>query len=111
MSIGGKVPVPPARASQIRRPAETAVFGDGAYALGANKFMRSPFPSPGEILTSGRWGGTQAFRHRGRTNVAFADGHVDLLGDRFTETLPGESAQVAPGTGFLSGDNSRYDLD
>lgn len=111
MSVSGQVPVPPARASQVRKPAQTAVFGDGQYSAGANKFMRSPFPSEGEVLTIGRWGGTQGFRHRGRTNVAFADGHVEALGDRFTATVAGETTRVAPRTGFLSADNSLYDLD
>lgn len=111
MTVSGQIPVPPARASQVRRPSQTAVFGDGQYSAGANKFMRSPFPTAGESLTTGRWGGTQGFRHRGRTNVAFADGHVESQAERFTNTLPFEMTKVGPGTGFLSPDNSMYDLE
>lgn len=111
MDTAGRVPVPPARASQIRRPSETVVFGDGEYAAGANKFMRSPFPSPGELLSFGRFAGTQGFRHRGRTNAAFADGHARGLSERHTSTVPGESDRIAPRSGFLSVDNRLYDLD
>lgn len=111
MDTAGRVPVPPAKGAQIRRPSETAVFGDGEYASGANKFMRAPFPSPGELLTAGRYAGTQGFRHRGRTNVAFADGHAEGLRDRHVTTVAGESPRIGPRTGFLSVDNRLYDLD
>ncbi len=101
----GTVFHPPARLVQVRSPAQTAIFGDGQYATGANKHMRSPLPSAFDTFT-GRAAGTQGFRHRKRTNVAFVDGHADALGDRFD---PGLGA--APGTGFLSLDNSLYDLE
>ncbi|CAN5670911.1 hypothetical protein BH09PLA1_BH09PLA1_26200 [soil metagenome] len=97
--------VPPAKMNQVRRPAETALFGDGQYANGANKFMRSPLPAPLDphsVVSSG----TQGFRHRGMTNVAFCDGHAESLKDRFTAN----NANVSPGTGFLRNDNSIYDL-
>jgi prepilin-type processing-associated H-X9-DG protein/prepilin-type N-terminal cleavage/methylation domain-containing protein len=100
------VPVP-AKVSQIRHPSHTALFGDGQYASGANKFMRAPFPNLGDALFSGRYSGTQGFRHLGKTNVAFCDGHADSLSDRFTQNADG-AARVAPGTGFLSADNTLY---
>jgi prepilin-type processing-associated H-X9-DG protein len=100
----------PAKASTVRRPAETALFGDGQYAAGGDKFMRAPFPNPGDASFSGRFGGTQGFRHKGRTNVAFCDGHAESRGERFTVNADGEAA-VGKGTGFLSPDNSLYDLD
>jgi prepilin-type processing-associated H-X9-DG protein len=43
----------------------------------------------------------------GQTNVAFCDGHAISLSERFTDTEEG-AAHVAPGTGFLSKDNSMY---
>jgi prepilin-type N-terminal cleavage/methylation domain-containing protein/prepilin-type processing-associated H-X9-DG protein len=103
----------PAKASQVRRPSETVLFGDGQWVAGANKYMRSPNPSPFEFPTTFTTGsaikaaGTQGFRHnRGQlTNVAFCDGHAASLRDRFT------SPAVAAGTGFLAPDNSLYDLD
>lgn len=100
----------PIKAAQIRDTTRCAIFGDGEYD-GANKFMRSPFPSPSEDAFSMphagpmRAAGTQGYRHRGRTNVAFADGHAESLADRFTYT------HVRPRTGFLSADNSMYDLE
>jgi prepilin-type processing-associated H-X9-DG protein len=108
----------PARASRVRRPSQTVVFGDGQYAAGANKFMRSPFPSPSELAANsffvhgGRYAGTQGFRHRGHTsNAAFADGHAAPLARRHALTVGPDLALVAAGTGFLSADNSAYDLD
>jgi len=98
----------PVKATSVRRPSATAIFGDGQWAGRADKFMRAPFPNPGDAAFSGRWAGTQGFRHRGRTNVAFCDGHAEALSDVFTNNADG-SANVAPGTGFLSSDNRLYD--
>jgi prepilin-type N-terminal cleavage/methylation domain-containing protein/prepilin-type processing-associated H-X9-DG protein len=100
--------VAPAKAASIRNPAAVAIFGDGQWATGANKFMRSPFPNPGDESFAGRWAGTQGFRHRKQTNVAFVDGHAESLKDRYLENADGGPAKVAPGTGFLSKDNRLY---
>jgi prepilin-type processing-associated H-X9-DG protein len=99
----------PVKATQVKSPTRCALFGDGEYRSGANKFMRSPFRAPGDVTFSSRTSGTQGFRHRGKTNVAFCDGHAETLSDRFTRTS--DSAPVAPRTGFLSADNSLYDLE
>jgi prepilin-type processing-associated H-X9-DG protein len=99
----------PAKMKQIERPTRTAIFGDGEYKAGANKFMRAPFASPGDDIFSGRYAGTQGFRHLGTTNVAFCDGHAESLADRYTESDEyGAAANIAPNTGFLSPDNSLY---
>ena len=99
----------PALLSQIGDPARTALFGDGQYAGGANKFMRAPvrdraFDGSGSGI---REAGTQGFRHRGRTNVAFCDGHVASLDKPYRK---GEEGFVSDGCGFLSPDNSLYSL-
>ena len=99
--------VTPAKATSIRRTSEVAIFGDGEFGGGANKFMRAPFPSEGDLGFVGRWSGTQGFRHRKQTNVAFCDGHAESLRDRFTENADG-ATNVAEATGFLSADNRRY---
>lgn len=99
--------VAPAKASQIKNAAHTALFGDGQYSGGANKFMRAPWPNPGDADYYGRWGGTQGFRHLGMTNVAFCDGHAESLKERFTDNKDGAS-RIAPGTGFISQDNRLY---
>ena len=105
----GEAQPTPAKANQVKSPWRCAIFGDGQYSGGANKFMRSPFMSDVDQFTS-RWAGTQGFRHRGRTNVAFCDGHAESLGQRFTNTYPADKARIAAGTGFLSPDNSMYNL-
>ncbi len=93
----------PAKSAQVRRAARTAIFGDGQYSGGADKYMRSPQRGLFDVSGGLGVGGTQGFRHRGKTNVAFVDGHVETLSDRFTAGLP-----VAIGTGFISSDNSLY---
>jgi len=105
----GETQVAPARITDVRRPSRCALFGDGQYANGANKFMRSPFTSDGDTF-SPRWAGTQGFRHRGKTNVVFCDAHAETLSQRYTNTYASDQSQIAPGTGFLSEDNSMYEL-
>ncbi len=99
-----------AKVSSVRKPNECAVFGDGEWAQGANKFMRSPFPGDLDENFSGRYAGTQGFRHLGKTNVSWADGSVRQVRKRCTETIESEKKNIAEGTGFLSDDNSAYDL-
>ena len=101
----------PAKIAQIMRPTQTAVFGDGGYAGGANKFMRAPNANDFDIALSNRWryAGTQAYRHADATNITFADGHVASQSDRFTD-YDGDPARITSETGFLSTDNGLYDL-
>lgn len=108
--------VPSARLADVRDPVNTAAFGDGEIDLGGNKFMRAPFDrlgqsnQPHDAIFYGRQAGTQGFRHRNNTTqTAFIDGHAAPQGDRFT--VGDLTGPVAPGTGFLTADNSLYDLD
>ena len=101
----------PAKYHQVKSPGQTVLFGDGQYADGANKYMRAPWANPGDLSFSGRYAGTQGFRHRGQTNVAFCDGHAEPKEECFTETYSEDQPMVAEGTGFLSPDNRLYDLD
>jgi prepilin-type processing-associated H-X9-DG protein len=100
-----------AKLNQLRNPTRTALFGDGGYSAGANKYMRSPVPSaadPSAVTT--RAAGGQAFRHLGKTNVAFADGHAQTIDVPPANRLPSLPAWagplarsiVGPGNGFLS---------
>ncbi len=120
--VSGWPPVPtggiivkanPARPEDVQQPAGCAMFGDGEYVGGANKFMRSPFKGR-DASFSGRSAGTQGYRHAGRTNVAFCDGHAEPWIKRFTETYDFDKPNVQPHdnvpTGFLSEDNRLYDL-
>ena len=102
----GSITAAPAKLNQVTRPSRCALFGDGQFSAGADKFMRSPFPGPDDSIFgfSSPWAGTQGFRHRGGANIAFCDGHAETLFQRFTLSNP----QVAAGTGFISADNSMY---
>ena len=99
------------KVNEVKKPSECAIFGDGQWADGANKFMRSPLPGKLDAFFSGRSAGTQGYRHLGKTNVAFCDGSVRSIRGCFTETHPVEKENIASGTGFLSPDNSAYDLE
>ncbi|MGD1042088.1 MAG: type II secretion system protein [Sedimentisphaerales bacterium] len=101
--------VTPTRATSIRRPDRCALFGDGQFSDGANKFMRSPWQSECDEF-SDRYAGTQGYRHYGRTNVAYCDGHTAAVKECYKNTYDDQVAEIAEGTGFLSPDNSAYDL-
>jgi prepilin-type N-terminal cleavage/methylation domain-containing protein/prepilin-type processing-associated H-X9-DG protein len=106
--LGGGPGWPPAKAAQIRHPSLCAMFGDGQYYNGADKFMRAPFPSSADLFFgfTSPSSGTQGFRHRGKTNVAFCDGHGETWPNRYTTTS--DSHPPGAATGFLSADNSAY---
>lgn len=96
----------PVKAQQVRRPAEIALFGDGQYYAGPDKFMRSPFPTAADAHFPYRAAGTQGYRHLHHTNVVYCDGHAAAVLDAFTNT---SDPRVGAGTGFLSVDNSAYE--
>ncbi|MEN6426806.1 MAG: DUF1559 domain-containing protein [Phycisphaerales bacterium] len=113
-------PVGSARITDVGRPAETTLFGDGQCPTGgANKYMRAPFSHPGDTLLpdSARCSGAQGYRHMRQTNLAFCDGHVGPWSEISTQTDPvGKktldacNSQGGVPIGFLSSDNSLYDL-
>jgi prepilin-type processing-associated H-X9-DG protein/prepilin-type N-terminal cleavage/methylation domain-containing protein len=105
----GEYTVAPIISTQVRLPPECALFGDGQYADGANKYMRSPWKDVeggGDDLDF-RTAGTQGYRHLGRTNVAFCDGHAVAWNRCCTDNSEGK--EPASDTGFLSTDNRPYD--
>jgi prepilin-type N-terminal cleavage/methylation domain-containing protein len=96
----------------VRDAAATAVFGDGGWRGGANKFMRAPLGraegDPGLVAA-----GTQAFRHWGGcTCIACLDGHVTTreTPERGATTTAQDARWVSgfPQNGFLSADDSAY---
>jgi prepilin-type processing-associated H-X9-DG protein len=113
-------PANSAQATDVRRPSETALFGDGQCTDGgANKYMRAPFAHPGDTLLpdSARHAGAQGYRHLQQTNVAFCDGHAQSWRQVHTETDPAarevlDSHNVTSDIqiGFLSANNEIYDL-
>jgi prepilin-type N-terminal cleavage/methylation domain-containing protein/prepilin-type processing-associated H-X9-DG protein len=98
----------PAKGSDVQRTSKTSLFGDGQYSGGADKFMRAPWPNPGDADFVGRGSGTQGFRHQNLSNTAFCDGHAESLRKCYTNDF--DLDNVAAGTGFLSASNSMYDL-
>ena len=108
----------PARVSQVGRPSECALFGDGQWSGGANKFMRAPKKWAGDTDNSLKAAGTQGYRHREKTNVAWCDGHTSSPKEYYTETAQSEKKKIErynkiseDKIGFLSPDNSAYDLE
>jgi len=99
----------PASADMVRKPDQCALFGDGQWRDGANKFMRSPWQSECDTFPF-RFAGTQGYRHRGKTNVAYCDGHASTVSKCYKNTEEAQIPEIAKGTGFLSQDNSAYDL-
>jgi prepilin-type N-terminal cleavage/methylation domain-containing protein/prepilin-type processing-associated H-X9-DG protein len=100
----------PVKAMEVKHPSKCALFGDGQWSGGANKFMRSPFLW-GKDTFPARSAGTQGFRHLGKTNVVYCDGSACSSARCYTQTEASEVPNIAPGTGFLSPDNSAYDLE
>lgn len=69
--------------SEIRKHTATAMFADGAIdwngTLAETGFLQPP-PALAKALPGGyEMDPTVAFRHNGRANVAFVDGHVEAL--------------------------------
>jgi prepilin-type processing-associated H-X9-DG protein len=101
-----------ARMGEIADPGWTAVFGDGAFGGGANKFMRSPFQGDrdSDIGRAAHGAGAQSFLHAGASNAALADGHARSFRTAHRETYPEAEPFLADRAGFLSAGNGLYDL-
>jgi prepilin-type N-terminal cleavage/methylation domain-containing protein/prepilin-type processing-associated H-X9-DG protein len=97
---------------ELRRPSTCALFGDGGWKGGANKFMRAPSNAVEKNLGTVYAGG-QAFRHAGCCNVVYLDGHCACVnrarpGALATPSLL-ETMMGWPENGFLSDDDQAYD--
>jgi len=98
--------------SACSRACECAMFGDGGWKSGANKFMRAPENHEAQPMSQ-IYSGGQAFRHRKACNIAFVDGHIGHAdrpweGKLSTPTLLSQFMKF-PENGFLSNDNGMYD--
>lgn len=101
---------PSANLASIINASTCAIFGDGEYSAGANKFMRSPKAGQLDVLgPAANIAGTQGFRHLGKTHIAFVDGHVEALERGYASV--GASSQEGLQYGFISTDNSLYDYE
>jgi prepilin-type N-terminal cleavage/methylation domain-containing protein len=105
------------KAVEVLRPSECAIFGDGEFEMGANKYMRSPEAGKldEDFPDTYRYAGTQGYRHCGATNVGYCDGSTRAVRELFTETAREERIEdynrvSKVKVGFFSEDNSAYDL-
>ena len=96
------------RPGALARPVQTVMFADAAYVQGNGakaKLIEYSFTEPPRFAGGGAPWPTIHFRHRGKANVAWADGHVTA------ETLDRTGARgSAQGLGWFGpDDNSLFD--
>lgn len=98
--------------STHRAPDRCALFADGGWRGGANKFMRAPRNTV-EYDISLVYAGGQAFRHGGCCNVVHLDGHCSAATDprEGVHASPWllEEVMSYPENAFLSDDDRAYD--
>lgn len=100
----------PLRWSRVGCAERLLLFGDAGYAGGMNKFMRAPASDAlNDASASGlRESGTQAFRHKGHANLAFADGHVESCSTPYRASGEPGFVDEKTKTAFVDKDNSLY---
>lgn len=97
---------PPTKLSRIRKPSETVLLCDSACwssftnEIISNNYLRAPNDP------SYSWVGPNVhFRHNGFANVAFCDGHVESIRNKYNISSKNSTL------GDLSKDDSLYDLE
>ncbi len=102
------------KSTKIKQPSDTAVFGDVAYlnayssppnSIDCSRYMRAP--GDPAYTNAGSYG-PMHFRHLHNANVCWVDGHVSSErshGNGNFSTVDGYTL------GYLSADDSKYDLD
>lgn len=92
---------PPSKLSRVTKPSDTVLLADSAFwstytnEVISNNYLRAP---------SEGWGPMVHFRHGGFANVAFVDGSVRAIGEKFNVS-PHD-----PNLADLSEDDAMYDL-
>lgn len=110
-----------AKRTSVQRPKDCAIFGDGQLINSnkVNKYMLAPFPGKLDKYFSARKEGTQGYRHLKKTNVAYCDGSVRAVAKLYSETSETGAKDLIEAhneadsenmVGFISEDNSAYDL-
>jgi len=96
-----------ARIVRIKDPSNTVLLADSAYwnstsgTIDTNSYLRAPSDP---VYSAWGVGPNIHFRHNGFANVAYLDGHVETVKNRFP-------ADHHPDLGDLSSDDSVYDLE
>lgn len=106
------------KTTEVRRPAETLMFADTAMSCYKGYLIEYSFAEPpfyvykGKPITSFYLSPSIHFRHRGRANIGWADGHIDSrqMAEFRGENVYGvNSADMKIGW-FEPIDNSLFDL-
>jgi len=107
-----------AASEAVRRSADTLMFADAGFAGVATGVIEYSFAEPRfhpEYLAQRlRMDPSIHFRHRGRANVAWCDGHVAPQVRAFTwqsGLYPGDAGAAGVGWFGLDDDNGAFDLD
>ncbi len=107
-----------AQLERIRRAAATLLFADTALAATAGGVIEYSFAEPRfhpeYLRQNARPDPSLHFRHGGRANVAWVDGHVDCATRTFTwrsGLYEGDPASLAIGWFGPTDDNGSFDLD
>ena len=95
----------------VKRPAKIVIVADAGYwntYNGANRydpvsFLRTPVVNRGYGTYNSS--GTVDFRHNGKANAAYVDGHSESAHHIYTVSGAGDGKR----TGFLTADNTAYD--
>ena len=107
-----------AKMSDIKRTAETLMFADCAMANNGQNLIEYSFAEPpftvyhGEPITSFYMSPSIHFRHRGKANIGWVDGHISA--EAMTK-YDGKNAYLVKSANLLLGwfgplDNSLFDL-
>lgn len=104
-------------AERVRRPTETVMFADTAFAAVSGGLIEYGFAEPRlhpeYLVYQARMDPSLHFRHRGQVRVVWCDGHVDGRKLQFTWSsgiYPGRPAEHRVGWFGLDDDNGFFDL-
>lgn len=105
-----------ANSSHVRRPAETMMFADAAFATLADGVTEYSFAEPRyhPEYPFARMDPSVHFRHNGRASVAWVDGHVDARRRTFTwksGLYPGDPDPLQIGWFGLTDNNRLFDYE
>jgi len=83
-TLGDTFPGQPAALGDLEHPASTIMLADAEVYFNPMTFALTDYPWETPFISSPKVGGVQpyqdvGYRHRGRANVAFCDGHVKAM--------------------------------
>ena len=98
------------KSSRIRKASSVSTFADCGYNQDGKDemtaHMRAPEGRDADSTQSVTAAGTVSFRHTGRANTGFADGHAETVNTAYSANVSGVDGRRF---GFLSEDNRLYD--